>query len=90
MSKYTVEFTKEALRQIKKLDKYTAMMIIAWVRKNLEGCENPRQHGKGLTANRSGQWRYRVGDYRLIAEIQDSRIVILILNVGHRRDVYHQ
>lgn len=90
MSKYTVEFTKEALRQLKKLDKYTAMMIVAWVRKNLEGCENPRQHGKGLTANRSGQWRYRVGDYRLIAEIQDSRIVILILNVGHRRDVYHQ
>ena len=90
MSKYTVEFTKEALRQLKKLDKYTAMMIVAWVRKNLEGCENPRLHGKGLTANRSGQWRYRVGDYRLIAEIQDSRIVILILNVGHRRDVYHQ
>ena len=90
MSKYTVEFTKEALRQLKKLDKYTAMMIVAWVRKNLEGCENPRQHGKGLTSNRSGQWRYRVGDYRLIAEIQDSRIVILILNVGHRRDVYHQ
>ena len=90
MSKYTVEFTKEALRQLKKLDQYTAMMIVAWVRKNLEGCENPRQHDKGLTANRSGQWRYRVGDYRLIAEIQDSRIVILILNVGHRRDVYHQ
>ena len=90
MSKYTVEFTKEALRQLKKLDQYTAMMIVAWVRKNLEGCENPRQHGKDLTANRSGQWRYRIGDYRLIAEIQDSRIVILILNVGHRRDVYHQ
>ena len=90
MSKYTVEFTKEALRQLKKLDRYTAMMIVAWVRKNLEGCENPRQHGKGLTANRSEQWRYRVGDYRLIAEIQDSRIIILILNVGHRRDVYHQ
>ena len=89
MSRYTVEFTKEALRQLKKLDKYTAMMIVAWVRKNLEGCENPRQHGKGLTANRSGQWRYRVGDYRLTAEIQDSRIVILILNVGHRRDVSH-
>ena len=90
MSKYTVEFTKEALRQLKKLDQYTAMMIVAWVRKNLKGCENPRRHGGGLTANRSGQWRYRVGDYRLIAEIQDSRIVILILNVGHRRDVYHQ
>ena len=53
MSRYTVEFTKEALRQLKKLDQYTAMMIVAWVRKNLEGCENPRQHGKGLIANRA-------------------------------------
>ena len=45
-------------------------------------------HGKGLTANRSGQWRYRVGDYRLLAEIQDDKVLILVLNVGHRRDIY--
>lgn len=88
MSRYAVEFTKDALRQLKKLDPYTSAMILAWIRKNLEGCENPRQHGKGLTANRSGQWRYRVGDYRILAEIQDARIVILVLNVGHRRSVY--
>ncbi len=55
---------------------------------NLDPCENPRIHGKGLTANHSKEWRYRVGDYRLIAEIQDEKILILILNVGHRRDVY--
>ena len=64
-------------------------MILGWVRKNLEGCENPRQHGKGLTANRSGQWRYRIGDYRLIAEIHEDRIVILILHIGHRSEVYN-
>ena len=90
MKQYTVEFTKEALHQLKKLDKYTSMLILAWIRKNLEGCSVPRQHGKGLTANRSGQWSYRVGDYRLIADIQDDKILILILNVGHRRDIYEQ
>ena len=87
--RYRVEFTDRALKDLKKLDRQTAALILGWVRKNLEGCENPRQHGKGLTANRSGQWRYRVGDYRLLAEIEEDKIVILILNVGHRRDIYN-
>ena len=85
---YTVEYTPQAVRELKKLDKHTRALIIGWIEKNLVGCENPRQHGKGLTANRSGQWRYRVGDYRLLAEIQDNKIVILILSVGHRSIVY--
>ena len=85
---YRVEFTKEALKQLKKLDKYTAVFILAWIRKNLEGCTDPRKYGKGLVSNRSGQWRYRIGDYRLIANIQDDKIIILILAVGHRRDIY--
>jgi len=86
--KYTVTFTKEALKQLKKMDKASAALILGWIRKNLEGCDNPRIHGKGLTANRSGQWRYRVGDYRIIAEIYDDKVVILVLNIGHHRDVY--
>ena len=85
---YTVEFTQRALKDLKKLDKQTAALILGWIRKNLEGCEDPRRHGKGLTANRSGEWRYRVGDYRLLAEIKDNVVTILILNVGYRRDVY--
>lgn len=87
---YRVEFTEKALKALKKLDRYTALLIIAWIRKNLEGCTNPRQHGKGLVGDKSGQWRYRVGDYRLLAEIQDDKIIILILNVGHRREIYRQ
>lgn len=83
-----VEFTKQALRELKKLDRHTALLITGWIRKNLEGCSDPRAHGKGLTANRSGQWRYRVGDYRLLASIEEQRVVILVLSVGHRRDVY--
>ena len=86
---YSVVFSKEALKALKKLDRHTAALILGWVRKNLEGCEDPRAHGKGLTANYSGKWRYRVGDYRLLAEIQDDRICILILKVGHRSEVYN-
>lgn len=87
--KYTVTFTKEALKQLKKMDKASAALILGWIRKNLEGCDNPRIHGKGLTANSSGQWRYRVGDYRIIAEIYDDKVVILVLNIGHRRGIYN-
>lgn len=86
--RYHVEFSKRALKDIKKLDKSTAALILGWIRKNLEGCENPRIHGKGLTANHSGEWRYRVGDYRLLAEIQDGKLIILMLTVGHRSEVY--
>ncbi len=86
--KYRVEFSKNALKDFKKLDRHTAALILGWIRKNLENCENPRLFGKGLTANRSGEWRYRVGDYRLLAKIDDQKIIILILNVGHRREIY--
>ncbi len=85
---FRVVFSEEALKQIKKLDKYTASLITGWLRKNIEGCSDPRQHGKGLTANRRGQWRYRVGDYRIIAKIQDDKIIVLVLEIGHRKNVY--
>lgn len=86
---YNVETTDRFDKEFKKLDKYTQRMIKAWIEKNLIGCENPRRHGKGLTANRSGQWRYRIGDYRLICMIEDDKLVILALSVGHRREVYN-
>lgn len=85
---YKVEYTEQAIKELKKIDKYTQFFILAWIEKNLVDCENPRQHGKGLTANHSGEWRYRVGDYRIIAEIEEDRVVILVLTVGHRREVY--
>ena len=88
LNNYKVEYSIQAVKQLKKLDKNTQKLIYAWIDKNLQNCENPRVHGKGLVANKSGYWRYRVGDYRLIAEIQDNEITILIVNVGHRREVY--
>ena len=88
--KYSVHTTARFDREFKKLDRYTQRMLKAWIEKNLVDCPNPRLHGKGLTANRSGQWRYRIGDYRLICEIEDDKLVILALSVGHRRDVYQK
>lgn len=85
---YKVEYTEQAIKELKKIDKHTQFFILAWIEKNLVDCENPRQHGKGLTANRRGEWRYRVGDYRIIAEIEDDKVIILVLTVGHRREVY--
>ena len=86
--RFKVETTARFDKEFKKLDKYTQRMLKAWISKNLVDCENPRLHGKGLTENRSGQWRYRIGDYRLICEIQDDALIILALSVGHRKDVY--
>lgn len=85
---YRVETTTRFDREFKKLDRYTQRMIKSWIEKNLVGCSDPRQHGKELTANRSDQWQYRIGDYRLICEIRDNELIILALSVGHRREVY--
>ena len=74
--KYNVELSDRFKREFKKLDKYTQKIIRSWIDKNLVGTENPRQYGKGLTANRSGQWRYRIGDYRLICQIEDSELIM--------------
>ena len=88
MKKYNVELSERFKKEFKKLDKYTQKILRGWINKNLVGTSDPRIHGKGFTSNRSGQWRYRIGDYRLICMINDDKLVILALTVGHRRDVY--
>lgn len=85
---YSVKTTPRFDKEFKKPDRYTMKMIKAWIEKNLSGCTNPRQHGKGLTSDRSGQWQYRIGDYRIICEINDNELIILALSVSHRCDVY--
>lgn len=70
------------------MDQPTRKLIYAWIDKKLQNCENPRVHGKGLTSDRSGQWRYRIGDYRVLADIQDDKLLILVIELGHRREIY--
>lgn len=70
------------------MDKNDSRIIMAWISKNLVNCEDPYVHGKSLEGNLKGKWRYRVGDYRLICNIDDEKVVILILVIGHRKEVY--
>lgn len=85
---YHVEYSKKAQKQIRKLDKSIQRLLFAWVDKYLDGTDPPRANGKGLTGNHANEWRYRIGDYRLICEIQEDKMVILALEFGHRNDIY--
>lgn len=88
--KYSVIYMPRVIKELEKMDNFTRRIIIGWIDKNLVNCEDPRIHGKPLTANRVGQWRYRVGDYRIIAEIRDNELIILLIGIGHRREVYEK
>lgn len=85
---YRLIATDKFDKSFKKLDRQTQRIIKSWIEKNLMNCENPRLFGKALRANRSGQWRYRVGDYRILAEICDQEIVLILVDVGHRSQIY--
>lgn len=85
---YKVEYSKQAYKQLKKMDNYTKQMILKWISKNLVDCHDPFQNGKELKGNLKGQWRYRIGDYRILTEVIDDKLIILVLTIGHRRDVY--
>lgn len=85
---YKVVLSSKAERDLSKIDKYQAKMIVSWIAKNLDGCENPRAIGKPLVANLRGYWRYETGSYRIICEIQDAKLTIAAIKIGHRREVY--
>lgn len=87
---YQVATTACFDKEFKKLDKYTQRILKAWIENNLVACENPRAHGKELSTDLSGLWRYRIGDYRIICDIQDEKLVILALTVGYRREIYQK
>lgn len=87
---YSVKYTKSAVKALKKLDKPTAKLLTVWIKQNLDGTDNPRKMGKALSGNRSNQWRYRKGNYRIIADISDKAIVIHIIAIGHRKDIYRK
>ena len=88
MKSYHVEYDKAAQKAIDKLDTSVRKRILTYINNNLEGCENPRWKGKNLVNHPEGNWRYRVGNYRIIADIQDDKVIILVVNVDKRNDVY--
>lgn len=86
--RYTVEYTKVAVKQLKKTDRKIVAFIFSYIEEKLVGCDNPRLIGKELQGNLNDKWRYRVGDYRILAKIEDKKVVITVVEVGHRKDIY--
>ena len=84
---WTLNFSTKAAKLFEKLDKPVQRYIAAEIDKIL-ALDNPRQLGKALTGELSGLWRYRAGDYRIVCEIQDNVLTILVVRVAHRKDIY--
>lgn len=86
---WTTEYTETARKQLRKLDKQIARRILDFMDERISGERNPRDTGKALTGNLLGDfWRYRVGDFRIICDIQDERLCVLVIQIGNRREVY--
>lgn len=86
---YDLIYDKKYLKSLRKLDIQAQKIITNWVENNLLNCEEPRFSGKPLTGNFKGVWRYRIGSYRLLAKIDDDKLIIFAIDVGHRRDIYN-
>ncbi|HHT95709.1 MAG TPA: type II toxin-antitoxin system RelE/ParE family toxin [Clostridia bacterium] len=87
---YSIITTEKFDKAFKKLDRQTQKIIQSWIDKNLVNCENPRIHGKGLTSEKTGYWRYRVGKYRILADIRDNILILVLIDIGHRDKIYKE
>ena len=85
---YIVKYDKRALKSILKLDKKSQKQIKTYIKEIIEKLENPRSQGKALQGKYKGKWRYRVGNYRILATIIDEKITIYIFDIGHRKEIY--
>lgn len=85
---WRVEFDRAAARELRKLGAPAERLILRYLRERVAGSDDPRRIGHALTGDLKGLWRYRVGDYRIVASIEDDRFVVLIVTIGHRREVY--
>jgi mRNA interferase RelE/StbE len=87
---WKVELSPRTLNQLEKLDKSVSRRILKFLYERVEKLDDPRTIGGRLQGTLSGLWRYRVGDYRLICSLEDDRLVVLVLRIGHRREVYER
>jgi mRNA interferase RelE/StbE len=85
---WKIEFDPAALKELSKLDKPVEQRILKFLRERVARLDDPRQIGASLQGALSGFWKYRVGDYRIICSLEDDRLVVLVLRIGHRREVY--
>ena len=82
-------YSEQALKSLKKLDKPVQKLIISYLDK-ITLLAEPRSRGKALSANLKGFWRYRVGDYRILCQIQDEKLIICVVDIDHRKNIYNR
>jgi mRNA interferase RelE/StbE len=87
---WTIKVSEFAEKQLKKLDKTTAKKIIKYLRERIANQKDPRMYGKPLLYDKSGIWRYRVEDYRILCKIEDEELIVLVLKIGHRKHIYNK
>ena len=85
---WTIEYTESATRQLRKLDRQSALRIVDYMEARVAGSGDPRSAGKALTGPLGGLWRYRIGDHRVICEIVDGALKVLVVRTGDRKEVY--
>jgi mRNA interferase RelE/StbE len=85
---WTIEFAPDAAKELRKLDRAVAARILKTLRTRIATLDDPRTLGSALVGDHAGYWRWRVGDYRIVARIEDERITILVVRIGHRSAVY--
>ena len=85
---WTIEFVPAAAKELKALDRQVARRIVRTLEERIAASDDPRSLGAALTGDHAGCWRWRIGDYRVIARIEDERVTILVVRVAHRREVY--
>jgi mRNA interferase RelE/StbE len=85
---WTVEISDVAEKQLRRLDRPVQKRLLDWLDDRIEGCKDPRHFGEALRGDLGGLWRYRIGDYRIICQIHEERLVVLALAIGHRREIY--
>ena len=85
---WTIELLDTARRDLRKLDRQGARRIRDFLHLRVAAAENPRSLGHALTGPLKGLWRYRVGDYRIVCDIRDDKLVVLVIEIGHRREIY--
>ena len=88
MSRYRIIYSGDFQKIFRKLDPSVQKLVASWIKHNLVDTDDPRRHGKALSGEMKGLWRYRIADYRLIVEIRDRELIVLILTFGHRSEVY--
>lgn len=88
MARWILQFTVGARKELRKLTASNRQRVLKYLTQRVVTRPNPRSLGAALGGNRSGYWRYRVGDYRIIAELRENILTVLVVEVGNRRDVY--